>query len=146
TEQEVPYTSYEYDEDYNYIEIDTTKVETVPDFLLMFSSDDEPLYKRIMAYVMSKGFMTEQNGVFRLAVDDLPIELASDRKNRIVFIGTSVDQLTAISNGSYRGTMDRVTRRLLTKNKAAGLLSARKLANEIPADQLASLDRYVPFH
>ena len=146
TEQEIAYTSYEYDEDYNYIEVEKTKMETIPDFLLMFSSDDEPLYNRIMAYVMSKGFLTEHDGVFRFKDDDLPFELVFARKNGIVFVGTSVNQLTSILNGSYRGRMDRATRRLLTKNKVAGLLSAKKLANEIPIDQLASLDKYIPFH
>ena len=145
TEQEVPYTTYEYDEDYNYIEIDTTRMETIPDFLLMFSSDDEPLYNRIMTYVMNKGFLTEQNGVFRFSDGDLPFELVFARKNGIVFVGTSTDQLTAIVNGSYRGKMDKFTRRLLTKNKAAGLLSAKKIAWEIPDEQLATLDSHIPF-
>lgn len=146
TEQEVPYTTYEYDEDYNYIEIDTTRMETVPDFLLMFSSDDESLYNRIMTYVMNKGFLTEQNGVFRFSDGDLPFELVFARKNGVVFIGTSADQLTAIVNGRYRGKMDKFTRRLLTKNKAAGLLSAKKIAQEIPDEQLAMLDTHIPLH
>ena len=146
TEQEVPYTTYEYDEDYNYIEIDTTRMETVPDFLLMFSSDDESLYNRIMTYVINKGFLTEQNGVFRFSDRDLPFELVFARKNGVVFIGTSADQLTAIVNGSYRGKMDKFTRRLLTKNKASGLLSAKKIAQEISDEQLAALDTHIPLH
>lgn len=145
TEQEVPYTSYEYDDDYNYIEVEKTKTETIPDFLLMFSSDDEILYNRIMTYVTDKGFLSEQEGVFRFVDGSLPFELVFTRKNGIVFVGSSVDQLTSILNGSYRGKIDRSTRRLITKNKVAGLLSAKKLADEIPSEQLASLDRYIAF-
>lgn len=146
SEQEVPYISYEYDDDYNYTEVEKTKTETIPDFLLMFSSDDEPLYNRIMAYVTNKGYLTEQDGVYRLTNRDLPFELLFARRNGIVFIGTSIDQMTTINNGSYRGKLDRQSRRLLTKNRFAGLLNAKKLAKEIPTEQLASLDRYIAFH
>src|SRR3546814_11926467 len=44
-EREVPYISYEYDDDYNYMEVEKIKMETIPDFLLMFSSDDVQIYK-----------------------------------------------------------------------------------------------------
>lgn len=145
-EREVPYISYEYDDDYNYIEVEKTKMETIPDFLLMFSSDDESLYNRIMTYVTGKGYLTEQHGIYRFSGKDLPFELVFTRKNGIVFVGTSVDQLAAIVNGSYRGKMDRSTRRLLMRNKVAGMLSAKKLSKEIPTEQLASLDRYIAFH
>lgn len=144
-EQEVPYISYEYDDDYNYIEVEKTKMETIPDFLLMFSSDDMQLYNRMMTYVTSKGYLTEQNGIFLLSQGELPFDLAFTRKNGIVFVGSSLDQLTAIVHGNYRGKVDKQTRRLLTKNKVAGILSAKKLANEIPTEQLASLDQYIAF-
>src|SRR5690606_21853909 len=127
-EQEVPYISYEYDDDYNYIEVEKTKMETIPDFLLMFSSDDMQLYNRMMTYVTSKGYLTEQNGIFLLSQGELPFDLAFTRKNGIVFVGSSLDQLTAIVHGNYRGKVDKQTRRLLTKNKVAGILSAKKLA------------------
>jgi len=144
-EQEVPYISYEYDDDYNYMEVEKTKMETIPDFLLMFSSDDVSLYNRIMSYVTDKGYLAEQDGVYRLSQGELPFDLAFARKNGVVFIGTSEDQLKAIVNGSYRGKLDKTTRRLLTKNKFAGILSAKKLSKEIPTEQLASLDRYIAF-
>lgn len=145
SEQEVPYISYEYDEDYNYTEVEKTKLETIPDFLLMFSSDDEPLYNRIMTYVTRKGYLTEQGGTYRLTNGNLPFELVFARKKGIVFVGTSADQLSAIVTGSYRGKLDRQSRQLLTRNKFAGMLSAKKLAKEIPTEQLASLDRYIAF-
>src|SRR5690606_307887 len=144
-EQEMPYISYEYDDDYNYMEVEKTKMETIPDFLLMFSSDDVSLYNRIMSYVTDKGYLAEQDGVYRLSQGELPFDLAFARKNGVVFIGTSEDQLKAIVNGSYRGKLDKTTRRLLTKNKFAGILSAKKLSKEIPTEQLASLDRYIAF-
>ncbi|WP_262248184.1 hypothetical protein [Parapedobacter soli] len=144
-EQEVPYISYEYDEDYNYTEVEATKVETIPDFLLMFSSDDVSLYNRIMTYTTRKGYVTEDDGVYRLSQEDLPFELVFTRKNGVVFVGTSVEQLASIVAGSYQGKVDRQTRRLLTKNKFAGLLSARKLSKEVPTEQLVSLDRYIAF-
>src|SRR5690606_32568714 len=106
-------------------------------FLLMFSSDDVSLYNRIMTYTTRKGYVTEDDGVYRLSQEDLPFELVFTRKNGVVFVGTSVEQLASIVAGSYQGKVDRQTRRLLTKNKFAGLLSARKLSKEVPTEQLA---------
>ena len=146
SEQEVPYISYEYDDDYNYQEVEKTKMETIPDFLFMFSSDDEALYGKVMTYVTQKGYLAEENGAYQLVNTDLPFQLSLTRKNGIVFIGTSADQLQAIASGSYRGKIDRHARKLLTKNKFAGLLSAKKLSAEIPTEQLASLDRYIAFN
>lgn len=145
-EQEVPYTAYEYDDDYNYYEVEKTKMEVIPDFLFMFSSDDVTLYNQIITYAVRKGYLVEENGVYILSNPELPFELLFTRKNGIVFIGTSANQLTAIAANKYRGKLDRQSRNLLTKNKFAGLLSARKLATEIPTEQLASLDRYIAFH
>ncbi len=145
-EQEVPYITYEYDDDYNYYEVEKTKTEVIPDFLFMFSSDDVTLYNRVMRYVAYKGYMVEEDGVHALVNTGLPFELLFTRKNGIVFIGTSADQLTAIASNRYRGKLDKHSRKLLTKNKVSGLLSAKKLSAEIPEDQLASLDRYIAFH
>lgn len=146
SEKEVPYVSYEYDDDYNYQEVEKTKMETIPDFLFMFSSDDAALYDRVMSYVIGKGFLLEENGVYQLVNTELPFDLLFARKDGIVFIGTSTDQLQAIVSNQYRGKLDRDSRKLLTKNKFVGLLSAKKLSAEIPTDQLASLDRYIAFH
>lgn len=146
SEKEVPYISYEYDDDYNYQEVEKTKMETIPDFLFMFSSDDAALYNRVMSYVSNKGYLLEENGVYQLVNTELPFDLLFARKDGIVFIGTSVDQLSAIASNQYRGKVDRYSRKLLTKNKFVGLLSAKKLSAEIPTAQLASLDRYIAFH
>ncbi len=146
SEMEVPYISYEYDDDYNYKEVEKTKTETIPDFLFMFSSADVRLYDRVMAYVVSKGFLVEGNGVYQLANTKLPFGLFFTRKDGIVFIGTAADQFDAIATNRYQAKIDRQTKKLLTKNKVAGLLSARKLAAEIPVEQLASLDRYIAFN
>ncbi|MFB2121588.1 hypothetical protein [Parapedobacter sp. 2B3] len=145
-EKEVPYTSYEYDDDYNYQEVEKTKMETIPDFLFMFSSDDAAFYNRVMSYVMRKGYLMEESGVYQLVNAGLPFDLLFTRKEGIVFIGTSVDQLQAIASNQYRGKLDGHARKMLTKNKFVGLLSAKKLSAQIPPDQLASLDRYIAFH
>lgn len=146
SEQEVPYISYEYDDDYNYSEIEKTKVETIPDFLFMFSSDDVSLYSRVMGYALRKGFLLEENGVYELTNTELPFGLFVTRRDGIIFIGTAADQFTAIAANRYQAKIDRHTKKLLTKNKTAGLLSAKKLSAEIPTEQLASLDRYIAFN
>src|SRR3546814_11704612 len=97
-----------------------------------------------MDYVTSKGYLTEQNGIYQLSQRELPFDLAFTQKTGIVFVGTSLDQLTAIADGNYRGQVAKHTRRLLIRNKVAGILSAQEIPTDIPTEQLAQLDRSPP--
>lgn len=45
-----------------------------------------------------------------------------------------------------QGSISRAHRALLTKNRFAGLMSAKKLSEDIPKEQLRSLDNYIAFH
>ncbi|WP_257670121.1 hypothetical protein [Parapedobacter tibetensis] len=146
SEEEVSYTAYEYDEDYNYQEVEKTKTEAIPDFLLMFSSDDVSIYNRIMSYTSSKGLVDEEQGVYTVQEHDMPFALHITRKDGIVFIGTSSSQLHDINANRYRGYLAKEHRNLLRKNKFSGLLSAKKIVDDIPQEQLQSLDRYIGFN
>ncbi|RZK20789.1 MAG: hypothetical protein EOO86_03160, partial [Pedobacter sp.] len=52
--RDVTYTTYDYDDDYNRKEVTKTKKETLPDFLFMFSSEDNRLMNKLIKYGMNK--------------------------------------------------------------------------------------------
>ncbi len=145
-EREVTYTDYEYDEDYNYQEIEKTKMETIPDFLAMFSSDNVSLYNRLVNYFQHKMLLTEDGGIYRVEQSDIPFDLYLYRRDNIVFLGTSKAEMESVRDNRYKGSISKAHRKLLTQNRFAGLMSTQKLSEEIPEEQLRSLDSYIAFH
>ena len=140
-QQEVKYTDYEYDEDYNVKEIEKTKQETIPDFLLMFSSDNEAIYKRILDYAVHKGIGSYEDQVYSLSVDDLPVALYWTYRDGIVFMGTGQEQLQKIARNQLGNGASRFHKKLLRKNLVAGFFStqrAMKLASESELEALRS--------
>jgi len=145
-EKEVTYTDYEYDEDYNYKEVEKTKMETIPDFLVMFSSENAELYNRLVNYFQYKMLLTDNGGIYHIEESDVPFDLYLYRRDNIVFLGTSFEEMENIKDNHIQGSISKAHRRLLTKNRIAGLMSAQKLSQNIPEEQLRSLDDYIAFH
>ena len=145
-EKEVTYTDYEYDEDYNYKEVEKTKMETVPDFLVMFSSENTGLYNRLVNYLQHKMLLMGTDGIYHVEESDLPFDLYLYRRDNIVFLGTSFEEMENIKDNRIQGSISKAHRRLLTKNRVSGLMSAKKLSQNIPEEQLRSLDSYIAFH
>lgn len=142
TQHETAYTSYDYDEDYNLIEVEKTKTETIPDFLLMFSSDNPDLYQRLMTYAVHKGAGTFDSGVYTLSNRRLPISLFVTHKNGIIFLGTARAQLEAIAANRFAGNANRLHRKLLRKNQVSGYLNARRALERVPPAELAALEEH----
>lgn len=145
SKHEVAYTEYEYDEDYNPIEVQKTKTETVPDFLLMFSSDNPSLYDRLMGYSAKKGVGEFSDGMYTLRYRKLPVSLHVTRRDGIIFLGTSPEQVGAIAVNRYRGKASRFHKKLLVKNLSSGFLSASKAMELIPEEDLQSLEDHLRF-
>lgn len=145
-EKEVTYTDYEYDEDYNYTEVEKTRMETIPDFLAMFSSDNASLYNRFVNYFEQKMLLSGDGGLYRVEEPTLPFDLYLYRKDNIIFLGTSKEEMENVRDNRIQGSINKAHRALLTKNRFAGLLSAKKLSEDIPEDQLRTLDNYIAFH
>src|SRR5690606_39440155 len=68
TNKEITYTDYEYDEDYNYTEVERTKTEAVPDFLWMFSSDDVSIFEKIVKIGLREEGLIDHDGIYEFKV------------------------------------------------------------------------------
>lgn len=144
-EKEVTYTDYEYDENYNYKEVEKTKMETIPDFLLLFSSDNASLYNRIVDYLQHKMLLSEDRDIYHIGQSELPFDLYLYRRGNIVFLGTSETEMENIRDNRIQGAISNAHRKLLTKNRFAGLMSTKKFTEGISEEQLHSLDNYIAF-
>ncbi|HWV70826.1 MAG TPA: hypothetical protein VN040_03890 [Pseudosphingobacterium sp.] len=130
-EQEVKYTTYEYDDDYNSIEVEKMKKETLPDFLWMFSSDDMKLMKRLLSVGLSKHAITEENGIYTFKNKKSPFDVHILLKDGIVFIGTSFERLVDIQQGKNKKNLSVKNKAVLKKNSMVLALNTSKISKAV---------------
>lgn len=142
-EQEVPFIHYDWDEDYNWIEVDSVKNELVPDFLFMLSSDDKRTYDRIVSYLEEKGVVNTSGRIMEVKTGDMPFGVYLTHHKGILFVGTDLDKLEAIVANQYRSKMNRNHKRLLRRHVVSGLFSVANAVKEFDNEQLNTLDKYL---
>src|SRR5690606_1623763 len=86
--QYVAFIHHEWDEDYNWIEVDSVKNELVPDFLFMLSSDDKRTYDRIVSYLEEKGVVNTSGRIMEVKTGDMPFGVYLTHHKGILFVGT----------------------------------------------------------
>ena len=66
--KEVTYKSYDYDENYKYVEVEKTKTELLPDFLMMISTENKDLLEKIVKLGYNAdviGFLNEKTVIYK---------------------------------------------------------------------------------
>lgn len=137
-EKERSYKTYTYDEDFNRVEVTKTKKEPLPEFLLMASTGDEKMMKKLMSYLESKKAVKYLNGMYNIAVDDLPLELNIMMHNGIVFMGTSKSDLINIKKGSFKGNLGSKHKKLISANNMVMYVNGKRIMEVIPAKEFGS--------
>lgn len=120
TKQEITYTDYDYDEDFNTIETQRTKTETVPQFLWMFSSEDTRIFEKLIQVGVKEGMLVNHQGLYELKAkkNDVfsPFVLIKDG---IVFLGNDKQRLLDIQAGKKSGPLNAEFIKIARKNKMA---------------------------
>ena len=134
-EREITYTDYEYDEDYNYTEIEKTKTENVPDFLFLFTSEQERMFHSIMKIGMSEGEVTYENGIYQVnTAGSIPFDMYCMFKNNTVFMGSSVEHLTQVKNGTYPAKVSSQMKKDLAKNASSFYVNGKSILSKVPSE------------
>ncbi|MGB7526816.1 hypothetical protein [Sphingobacterium cellulitidis] len=128
SQKEVKYIDYEYDEDYNYTEIEKTKMEKIPNYIWMFSSDDTRIFEKIFSILELENNMVNHNGIYEImggkADEFAPYILIQDG---IVFLGNDLEQMEQIKDKTYRGQSGGRFATMAKKNKFALLFNTKKV-------------------
>ena len=138
SEKEMTYTSYDYDDNYEYTEVEKTRTETVPDFLLMVSSEDSRLLKKLISYGENKKVVNFNNGFFSLKIPKSPLDIHFIIKDDILFMGTSLTEMDKIVNGNFDAKLSKKHRKLMTKSNYTMFLSGKQLAENIPVKEMSN--------
>lgn len=134
--REVSYTTYDYDEDYNSTEVKKTKKETLPDFLFMFSSEDTRLINKLIKYGVNKNHVIQNNNIYKIEEKKSPIDLYFMIKDGIVFFGNSLNEMESIGNNTFKGTINKHDKNLLSKNNFSFLFNAKNLVGKVPTEEI----------
>lgn len=134
-EREVTYTDYKYDEEYNYTKVEKTKTETVPDFMFMFTSEEEEIYNRLTRIALNENELISHNGVYEIKSipNDIPFNIYITYKDNIVFMGSALKDITAIQSGTFVSKLSRELKNNITKNASSVYVNGKKIISEIPA-------------
>lgn len=139
-QKEYTYKTYEYNDDWEKKDVMRTRKETLPEFLLMVSSDDSYIIKRLLNYGMHKGVVKEKAGIYTLDrdVSKSPLDIHLLIKDGIVFCGTSYKDIENISLDRFQGNISKEHKKLMTKNNMTAFFDPNKLAGKIPREEFNS--------
>ncbi len=136
---EVEYTTYEYDDEWNYTEVTKTKEEVRPDFLIMFTSDDQKNIENIfrLIEISTNGLFKNEGSYYKLASDrNIPLDVYTMQKEGIVFIFTSQALFDFIQKGGKKPSSSQ--KALISNNSSVMQLDGATLANKIPLTDMPS--------
>lgn len=139
SQKEVSYKSYEYNEEnFESKEVTKTKKETLPDFLMMISSEDTRLIDKLIAYGLKKELVKKGSGYYEISIPKSPMALYFTIKDHIIFFGTSKMEMDNIAAGRYVANVSGRHKKMLLSSNYAAYFSAKKLSGKIPSEELGS--------
>lgn len=139
-QNEVSYKAYEYNEDnFETEEVMKTKKETLPDFLMMISSEDTRLIDKLIAYGLKKELVKKSGGFYELSIPRSPIALYFTIKDNIIFFGTSITEMDDIAANRYVARVSAKHKKTLMRSNYAAYFSAKKLVGKIPSGEFGGV-------
>ncbi|MBC8985153.1 hypothetical protein H9X96_05125 [Pedobacter sp. N36a] len=140
SQKEVSYKSYDYNEDnFETTEVMKTKKETLPDFLMMISTEDTRLIDKLIAYGVKKELVKNNNSYYEISIPKSPMALYFTIKDGVIFLSTNGQEMQQIVNNTFIAKLNAKHKKALLGNNYAAYFSPKKLAGKIPAEELGKL-------
>jgi len=129
TNTTVTYTDYEYDDEYNAIEVEKTKVETIPQFMYMFSSEDTRIFDVLVKLGVNKEELVAHDGFYEIKKlnNKSGIVIYIQNKNGVIYVGNDLEAMTAIQENTMRQKGHPAYIALAKKNAVALLFNPRRV-------------------
>jgi len=133
--KEVTYTDYIYDENFNATPVEKTRMQQMPEFLLLLTSDDDRIVKKLLNYAMSYEQCTLANGIYKFEQRQMPFPIYVGFGDGLVAVGTSTEQVMAVQQGRGLGTISSAHKKMLKSNWFGASFSPEKLATQLEAGE-----------
>lgn len=134
---EVEYTSYEYDDNWNYTEVTKTKQEIRPDFLCMFSSEEYGIVEKVFNLISleTRGEFKKVGDYYMMPSSSMvPLDIYCMHKDGIVFIFTSQSHFDFIMKGGSKPNSSKSSE--ITDNFLSMTFDAQSLFSKIPLEDM----------
>ena len=136
-QKEVTYSDYTYDEDYNATEVIKKKMETLPKFLMMMTSEQNKLSKKLIEYGIKKEVLKEEKGYYALNIPKSPMAIYVMYKDGILFIGNEEESLQQINNNNFKAKVSAEERDFITNNISSMVIKPGSISKQVSATGLA---------
>jgi hypothetical protein len=132
-EKEVEYTTYEYDDDWNSTEVTKTKKQVLPDFTMMFGSENSNFTNKLLNIGKKYKVINRKNMYSEVTVPDLPIKLFLMHKDDIFFVSTSEKDMMSIATGNFKSNTGKY-KKMMKKNIMSLYINNARIIEKIPTE------------
>lgn len=125
---------YKWDEEtYESSEEVVKEKEMLPNFLMMFSTKNEAILKKVLDYGVHKGAYEMKDNIYfakKLSGRYDPFEYFCTIKDGIVFLGTEQQEIINIRDGKHRGNVSGSDKKLIRNNSVFGWFHPNRLVGK----------------
>ena len=134
--KEITYTDYEYDDNYEYVAVEKTKQEKLPDFTMMASTKENDFSRKLINYLVNKNLALPENGYYKLHhKEEIPLSLYFVIKDDIFFMSTSAEDMANIVKGTYEGNVSGKHKKMMSQGNLALYFNGKKFGKDFPKDE-----------
>ncbi len=123
---ETTYTDYDYDENFNAKEIQKTKKESIPSFMMMFSSDESAFTKKLISYGIKKEAIKINGTFYEMSVPKSPFPIYFMQKDGIFFFTNSLTDMKNIAGNTYQANISKEQKKALLVSNFSVFTSPQK--------------------
>lgn len=139
-QQETTYTDYTYNDNFEQSAVEKTKTETIPRFLMMMSSKENNLARKLVKYGINKSIVKAKEGFYEMEIPRSPVHLYFMYKNDIFFLTNSLQNMQAISTGSFKSNISKNEKKLIRDHNMAMYIHPKNIAGKLVASGVAVTD------
>lgn len=127
---EVPFTSYEYDENFNMVEVERTKEEMLPSFTILIGSENKAFNDKLSKLV-SKYLDTQNIGAIKrfATKSQTNFDMYYTQKNGMILLSNSLPRMTNYVNGNIKCNLGK-NKDYLKKNIFTLYLNSSKMIDK----------------
>jgi hypothetical protein len=138
--QETTYTDYSYDENYKATEVIKTKTETLPRFLMMMSSEENNLVKKLIKYGLKDSLVKQKAGFYELALPKSPVRFYFMHKNNVFFLTNSLPNIEQISAGTFKSNIAKQEMDFIADHNFTMYMNPKKISSKLSATDLGATE------
>lgn len=139
-QQQVNYTDYSYDENFKATAVEKTKTETLPRFLMMMSSEENNLVRKLVKYGIKKEVVKLSGAFYEIEIPKSPMRLFFMNKDDIFFLTNSISNIEQISAGTFKASISKKEKKALSSHPFSMYIHPKNISGKIAQTDLGATE------